>query len=223
MVREGVRRRLAFSCHRRHARAARLTTLAASQRPRCSDSRKHSEPTRRLELPSDGLRDRCTTVVLRGQDRAGDGSRTHQSQCGALTCHLDAPAWRCCVQHLMLESPSARAAASGDSNVVPPSGIEPEPLGLQPSAQTNYARVGYERRARLGHARRRSSSSFFDCQRAGCAGAPRALGGPCSRTAHLGRRRIRLSRGCTHRDSLSPIEISSRRFRLFVALGREAR
>ncbi len=25
---------------------------------------------------------------------------------------------------------------------VPPSGIEPEPLGLQPSAQTNYARVG---------------------------------------------------------------------------------
>jgi hypothetical protein len=30
--------------------------------------------------------------------------------------------------------------------VVPPPGIEPEPLGLQPSAQTNYARVGYERR-----------------------------------------------------------------------------
>lgn len=26
---------------------------------------------------------------------------------------------------------------------VPPSGIEPEPLGLQPSAQTNYARVGW--------------------------------------------------------------------------------
>ncbi len=31
---------------------------------------------------------------------------------------------------------------------VPPSGIEPEPLGLQPSAQTNYARVGSERRTR---------------------------------------------------------------------------
>ena len=26
--------------------------------------------------------------------------------------------------------------------VAPPSGVEPEPLGLQPSAQTNYARVG---------------------------------------------------------------------------------
>ena len=32
-------------------------------------------------------------------------------------------------------------AASSDS-FVPPSGIEPEPLGLQPSAQTNYARAG---------------------------------------------------------------------------------
>src|SRR5262249_27616153 len=36
--------------------------------------------------------------------------------------------------------------------VAPPSGVEPEPLGLQPSAQTNYARVGCVVLAPLGEA-----------------------------------------------------------------------
>lgn len=45
----------------------------------------------------------------------------------------------------------ARAGGGSGNCAVPPSGIEPEPLGLQPSAQTNYARVGYERRARGAH------------------------------------------------------------------------
>jgi hypothetical protein len=58
--------------------------------------------------------------------------------------------------------------------VVPPSGIEPEPLGLQPSAQTNYARVGCRAaRPLLTNVRRcggclprhPSSSSLFDCHR----------------------------------------------------------
>ena len=37
---------------------------------------------------------------------------------------------------------------------VPPSGIEPEPLGLQPSAQTSYARVGCVLREPCGAAQR---------------------------------------------------------------------
>ena len=62
------------------------------------------EPTRRVELPLDGLRDRYTAVVLRGHARAhggvlgsgaGDRSRTDLSLCGAQSCHLDSPAWRC--------------------------------------------------------------------------------------------------------------------------------
>ena len=36
---------------------------------------------------------------------------------------------------------SCRTGGRSASGSVPPSGIEPEPLGLQPSAQTNYARV----------------------------------------------------------------------------------
>ena len=177
------------------------------------------EPPRRVELPPDGLRDRYTAVVLRGQNRAGDRSRTDLSLCGAQSCHLDSPAWRCRVwQHLVSRITVGATAAFGDSSrasgrirtdvlsgqepgaipfcyrsissrdhparagrssgnvVVPPSGIEPEPLGLQPSAQTNYARVGYERRPCLEHGRRRSSSSFFDCQRAGRAGRTSGTG-----------------------------------------------
>jgi hypothetical protein len=57
---------------------------------------------------------------------------------------------------------------------VPPSGIEPEPLGLQPSAQTNYAREGCLRCAcdrALGRARSIAQRDFhrhqlFSCQRA---------------------------------------------------------
>ena len=37
---------------------------------------------------------------------------------------------------------TGRADPLRQGAIVPPSGIEPEPLGLQPSAQTNYARVG---------------------------------------------------------------------------------
>lgn len=37
--------------------------------------------------------------------------------------------------------------------IVPPSGIEPEPLGLQPSAQTSYARVGCRAARPLSRAR----------------------------------------------------------------------
>src|SRR5450432_802108 len=47
-----------------------------------------------------------------------------------------------------------RGAASGDS-LVPPSGIEPEPLGLQPSAQPCTPERVYERRARAWEARTR--------------------------------------------------------------------
>jgi hypothetical protein len=50
--------------------------------------------------------------------RAGDGNRTHRGRCGTPARHLEPPA------------------------SVPPSGVEPEPLGFRPSAQTRYARVG---------------------------------------------------------------------------------
>ena len=66
---------------------------------------------------------------------------------------------------------------------VPPPGVEPEPLGLQPSAQTSYARVGG------APARRSSSSSRFGCHRArsrGAQRAPRAWMHPRSSRAHLG-------------------------------------
>ena len=71
---------------------------------------------------------------------------------------------------------------------VPPPGIEPGPLGLQPSAQTNCARVGSVLRAALGrHAASLlgclpapSSSSLFGCQRSRSACAGRTSGGDAS-------------------------------------------
>ena len=88
-----------------------------------------------------------------------------------------------------------------DLDVVPPPGIEPGPLGLQPSAQTNCARVGggavpgNKPRARRVFlrwvpARAPSSSSLFGCQRAAFRRA---------RKAHLGRRCSRGLRNCTSR------------------------
>ncbi len=59
---------------------------------------------------------------------------------------------------------------------VPPPGVEPEPLGLQPSAQTTYARAGYEGRTGALEARVRpsrsssSSSSVVRERRSPCAG-----------------------------------------------------
>ena len=61
--------------------------------------------------------------------------------------------------------------ATNPSIAVPPSGIEPEPLGLQPSAQTNYARVGCALRDPVIAQRgfrcpyRGTHHSLFDCQR----------------------------------------------------------
>ena len=63
-------------------------------------------------------------------------------------------------------------------------------------------------------ARRRSSSSFFGCQRAGASGAPCAFVRSLWRRAHLGRRRARLSRERTNRDSRSGVQIASRKVRL---------
>ena len=87
---------------------------------------------------------------------------------------------------------------------VPPSGIEPEPLGLQPSAQTNYARVGCVRCAPC--ARWRAATCLGAChgtlivialrlseivaRRA--QGAPRALARSPSKRAHLSRSRSEL-------------------------------
>lgn len=109
--------------------------------------------------------------------------------------------------------PEGNRGESGN-RVVPPSGLEPEPLGLQPSAQTVYASGGLRApragaaRARGGYppcsscprrARRRSSSSFFGCHRAMhgrtsglraaafAADAPRASARPPVAWAHLSR------------------------------------
>jgi hypothetical protein len=84
---------------------------------------------------------------------------------------------------------------------VPPSGIEPEPLGFQPSAQTTCARVGSDAACELVTTRtrrscflflgclpRHPSSSLFGCQRA-----------PAVRWAHLGPRCIRKPRERTIR------------------------
>lgn len=84
-------------------------------------------------------------------------------------------------------------ATSPRQSWVPPSGIEPEPPGLQPGAQTYYARVGYERRAVLGrHARgARSSSSSSSVVRdrpdRRAQGAPRAAMHPPVARVHLSR------------------------------------
>lgn len=85
-------------------------------------------------------------------------------------------------------------------HVVPPSGIEPEPLRLQRSAQTNYARVGYECRAHAWEARTRHQIIIviiFSCQR-----ARQARG---TRRAHLGPRCDRFTGERTIRDSRSAI------------------
>jgi hypothetical protein len=179
-------------------------------------------PPRRVELPSDGLRDRCITVVLQGRIEQVTGVE---------------PAWVCvahklvtrthllggAVRHLWFRvsvgSNSAfvtRAWARSDSNrrfvwvrtrcnpgfatdpQVPPSGIEPEPLGLQPSAQTNYARVGYEccTRALQAHVQHQIIIVIiFGCHRAHqffsrsgrTKDAPRALMQSLSQRAHLSR------------------------------------
>ncbi len=89
-------------------------------------------------------------------------------------------------RHRCCESPWAPCGTSSDS-LVPPSGVEPDPPGTQPSALTTCARAGYEaRRTHVGSARaarflrapharcvrRRSSSSSLQLSesRTGCAG-----------------------------------------------------
>lgn len=123
--------------------------------------------------------------------------------------------------------------------IVPPSGIEPEPLGLQPSAQTNYARAGYERRTRVGSARaaftpnatrafpaRVQRSSYERHTQVGgrrgrriiiviifgCQRATLAV-----RRAHLGRRRVRCQIARTYRDSRSGFQIAIRKVSCCVA------
>ena len=67
--------------------------------------------TRRFTGP---LHYRCATWA----NRAGDRSRTDLSLCGAQSCHLDSPAWRCCVGSTwFLESPSARLLRSVTQHV----------------------------------------------------------------------------------------------------------
>jgi hypothetical protein len=68
---------------------------------------------------------------------------------------------------------------------VPPPGIEPGPLGLQPSAQTSYARVGL-----LGCLPAPSSSLLFGCHRSIPAeDAPRATMHPQDTRTHPSRPR----------------------------------
>ena len=99
---------------------------------------------------------------------------------------------------------------------VPPSGIEPEPLGLQPSAQTSYARVGYALRATL----RRHAAPFVwvlastlivialqlsEIAARRAQGAPRAAMRPRRSRTHLSRLRSRVvnSRISSRRNQLS--------------------
>lgn len=58
-------------------------------------------------------------------------------------------------------------------------------------------------------ARRRSSSSFFGCQRAGARGAPRASMRALSRRAHLGRERARMVCGRTSGVSALSVQKSA--------------
>ena len=107
------------------------------------------------------------------------------------------------------EAPKGAAQLNG----VPPPGIEPEPLGLQPSAQTNYARVGYERCTRwLGmRAPQIIIVKLFDCQRdhrRRPQGAPPALMHWQSLRVHLSRFEI-----CN--------QIAIRKFSCLVDVGRE--
>lgn len=104
--------------------------------------------------------------------------------------------------------------------VVPPPGIEPGPLGLQPSAQTNYAKVGRGRRAAgmvpvrgaffvgalPGHPHHRSSVVRDLPRRA--QGAPRAVMHPRDSRIHLSRIR---DRDCYSRFRVARIRLSSPR------------
>ena len=65
--REECSARLAFSAHRRHCAGCAATTFASVSILAALILQKHLEPTRRVELPLDGLRDRYTSVVLRGR------------------------------------------------------------------------------------------------------------------------------------------------------------
>jgi hypothetical protein len=105
--------------------------------------------------------------------------------------------------------------------IVPPSGIEPDPLGLQPSAQTNYARVGYERRARFEARAAQIIIIVLRLSESGMrrAGAPRAFMRSRLQRAHLGRRCSCRGGGRTYRDSRSGLEISIRKIRLCVRPG----
>ena len=170
-------------------------------------SLKHSEPTRRVELPLDGLRDRYTSVVLRGQ--SSDVNRlllepaigveptcpcvahravTWTHRLGGAVCSTwfrESPSAvrQRSVTHLVnrvgfeptfcLGKSQVQSAfatdpwlpvialerASGPGSLVPPSGIEPEPLGLQPSAQTNYASGGLRAPRTWRHREKHSSRS----------------------------------------------------------------
>ena len=149
--------------------------------------RADSVPTRRVELPLDGLRDRYTTVVLRGQNRAGDRSRTDLSLCGAQSCHLDAPAWRCRrSRHLGSRITVGATAAFGDSSrasgrirtdVVAGPGdrwLRAEGAPLQSDFATDASRAG-KHPARAGHwIRQRSSPTLWNRTRTSRASAERA-------------------------------------------------
>lgn len=188
--------------------APRCNRDRASRRNRTDDPL----PTMQLLLPAElerHSRERSQCATSRG---AGDGNRTRRDRCGAPVCHHDtSPAWWSRVETGLSRILVGADGTSEDPQVgwvgiesVPPSGIEPEPLGLQPSAQTNYARVGWSA-CLAGHS---SSSSLFGCQRSAA-----------MRRAHLGRRCICACwgmRGRTYLDSRSrlAIQISSRRIRL---------
>lgn len=115
------------------------------------------EPPRRVELPSDGLRDRCITVVLRGRrgssdppesvsdvesepHRAGDRSRTGLDLCGAQTCHLDTPAWWCCGNRAPSVGRSRRQRVlRSRSRRVGPVGFEPTFFLGKNQVQSSFA------------------------------------------------------------------------------------
>ena len=128
--------------------------------------------------------------------RAGGGNRTHRGRCGTPARHLEPPA------------------------SVPPSGVEPEPLGFRPSAQTCYARVGYCAARSLAAARsdsfqgacqhphRHCSSIVRDRPRA--QGAPRAVVRPRATRTHRSRSR---SSECSSRSHIIGFESASRRLK----------
>jgi hypothetical protein len=179
-------------------------------------------PTRRVELPLDGLRDRYTTVVLRGQRVNLSSSRRSES-------NRPVPVWRTELspgltglavlraKHLLLESPSALLLRSV-THRVHRVGFEPTccpgKSRVQSSFATDASRAtltrgpcqdhlathsshplesnqnlsGFSRARRpttqewvtsaahlSDRAQRRSSSSFFSCQRAARAGRTSGL------------------------------------------------